>query len=147
MGIFEFLKQLATGRVPRETQKQLPASPDFIRCGLCDLHIDISCLFGHWLRHTREMYFDSTEIANSYGIMRTSPAVHNKAFIVTRPDYKGAYLQSRFNLGMMTEDYFSYAITVLKLENPHMRFQYVNAVMGDSGQWLKTLLIVGEWYE
>jgi hypothetical protein len=146
MGVFEFFKQLVNGWEPKEPQKQLPA-PDIIMCGLCEVHIETSCLFAHWLRHTLDMYVDPTEIAHSYGILRTEPAVHNKVFSVTRPDYNGAYKHPRFNLELLTAAYFNYAITVLKLQNPHMRFQYINAVMGDTGQYLKTLLIVGEWYE
>ena len=144
MGIFEFFKQLVTGWVPIEPQKQLPAGPNIIVCGLCDLHIETSCLFAHWLSHTSEMDFYPTQIANDY---RSEPAVRNKAFRVTPPDYKGAYIDFRFNLGLMTSASFHYSIAVLKSQHPYMRFQYVNAVMGDTGQYLKTLLIIGEWYE
>lgn len=91
------------------------------------------------------MYVSQTQAINDEGVLRASPAVRNITFIVRRPTYKGVY--KHFDLERLTADYFAFAIAVLKLENPRMRFQYVNAVMGDTGIYLKTLLVIGEWYE
>ncbi|TSC83725.1 MAG: hypothetical protein G01um101413_865 [Parcubacteria group bacterium Gr01-1014_13] len=144
MGIFAFFKQLANGRVPKDPQKQLPG-PDIIKCGLCQSHIDMSCLFVHWLSHMGVRYIAEARVINDDGVLRVPPAVRNVTFIIRRPVYRE--IPKRFDLELLTADYFAFAIAVLKKENPHMRFQYVNAVMGDTGEYLKTLLVIGEWYE
>ena len=147
MGIFEFFKQLVHGWDPKEPQKQLPPGPDTIVCGLCDFQINPEFsvnFFAHWLEHTGVRYVTENQLVHYEGVFRKPPVARNATIIIRRPEYKGAYL--RFNLEFLTADYFAYAVNVVKLYNPHMRFQYVNAVMGDSG-YLKTLLIICEWHE
>lgn len=145
MSLSESWKRFWKGKLTAETQKKLPA-PDTIKCGLCESQIDAADIFTHWRTHIRKICVSQTQVSEHEGVMRTAPAVRSTIFIVRRPAYHAEY-KRRFNLEFLTMDYFAQVIVALKQENPEMRFQYVNAVMGDSGEYLKTLLIIGEWYE
>lgn len=136
MSIWNFFR----GKPKAEPQKQLPAPiPTTIECGLCNLQIEQVQLYKHWQSHVGVVKVN-TDTTRQDGPMRSAPKRCSMVFIVRRPDLDG-------NAEKVVSYYFSSAIISLKQQHPEMRFQYVPVAMGESCQFLKTLLVVAEWDE
>ncbi len=146
MGILNFLIGKRRAQI-QETQKQLPALPPVtVGCGLCNVRIEPDYLFSHWEKAHTTAINDDSKMAGHGGPLRSASKQRTMVFIVRRAVYNED-VSSRLNAELITEQYFARAIISLKQQRPEMRFQYVPACMGESGKYLKTLLVIGEWDE
>lgn len=155
MGVFEFFKQLVKGWEPKEPQKQLPAGPSTIRCGLgqCNWHFYSNThpnyIFAHWFTHIEERREDPVRAPTHDGPVRSGPVPHSVVFIIRRPAYQ--WYKPHFDLEYLTSEYFAFAMIALKQDNSRLRFhQCIASCTGDTGDPFlpRTLLVFASaWTE
>jgi hypothetical protein len=153
VGIFEAIRQFWKDRkAGAEPQKQLPGSST-VKCGLCDLQIEVVYpgLYQHWLSHKEYRTGVWTRVQQHDGPLRSNPVGLVKltgVFIVKRPDYHPGYKKTRFDLSIMTAEYFAFAIIALKEMFPTAEsWHFIPVCNGDTGEYMKTLLAIVEWVE
>lgn len=142
--MLEWFMKLLKRKPASEAQKKFPM-PDIVECGICDAKIEPEDLFLHWKTHIVRVEDDPNMVSRD-GPLRSTLKQRSMVLIVRRAGTNEA-LWNRFNPEMTIAKYFANVIISLKQQQPGMRFQYVPVALGDSGVYLRTLLIIAEWDE